>query len=446
MATTKDGMHIKGTKKELINGWVTSGYQFALLPNPDQCQALERAFGCERKVYNEYVAGLYEYLEKTNFQGGRIDYKAPAYPTITAQYHYLDKSNDACVYNDAKRRFQAAITKYNADYAFKPMTYKKGARKKIKSMGYEPTLRDVKGLPKFHSKKQGKLSYTTSQTNGNIRLVYREDGVFLRIPKFREGILIVMHRPLPDDAVIKKATVRREGDRYLVSLSVDYPANQTPLKQEVAEPKILGLDYSQTALYVDSEGREAGYPRYHAIIQKRQRRLNQRLARQRAAALIDKEGNPVYSKRYQHTLTRYQRTMAKAKHQRKDFLHKRSTEITNSYDAIVVEDLNLTNLAQCLKLGKKLHDNGFGMFRTQLKYKAEKKGKHYLVADPFYPSSKRCSECGKIKETLPLSMRVYTCDYCHTKMDRDYNAGRNLKQYGMTLLQENGVAVDPVYV
>ena len=63
---------------------------------------------------------------------------------------------------------------------------------------------------------------------------------------------------------------------------------------------------------------------------------------------------------------KYQKTMTKAKNQRKDFLHKRSNQITNDYDAIVVEDLNLNNLAQCLKLGKKLHDNGFGMFRTML--------------------------------------------------------------------------------
>ncbi|GAA3313240.1 hypothetical protein GCM10020331_002890 [Ectobacillus funiculus] len=56
---------------------------------------LERAFGCERKVYNAYIAGLYEHLEGIGFAGGFIRYQVPSYTTITAQYDYLDKSNDS---------------------------------------------------------------------------------------------------------------------------------------------------------------------------------------------------------------------------------------------------------------------------------------------------------------------------------------------------------------
>jgi len=446
MATDKNGNYIKGTKKELPEGWVTFGFRYAIFPNEEQKLRLERSFGSERKVYNEYITGLYEFLDQQQFSGGKIKYKTPSYKTITSQFEFLDTSNDSFVYNDAKVRFQAAIKKYNEEYAVKPMQYKKSVRKKIKTMGYTPTFRDIKGFPKFHSKKQGKLSYTTNQTNGNIKVTQENGAFYLCIPKFQEGISIDLHRDLPSKGLIKKATIRREGIAYTVSLSVDFPMQKETLKSIVDPSKVVGLDYSQKDLFVDSEGRTAKYPRFHKLIEKRQRRLNKSLGRKKNKAQVDQDGNIIYSKNYQKEIAKYQKVMTKAKNQRKDFLHKLSTQITNEYDAIVVEDLNLTNLAQCLSLGKKLHDNGFGMFRTMLKYKAENKGKHYIVADKYFASSKICSECGHKKDTLKLSERVYECDNCLTKTDRDYNAGKNLKNYGLTTLLSLGVSIQPATV
>ncbi|MFB9760855.1 hypothetical protein ACFFMS_21515, partial [Ectobacillus funiculus] len=168
-------------------------------------------------------------------------------------------------------RFQAAIQKYNEEYAKKPMQYKKSVRKKMKTMGYIPTFRDIKGVPKFHSKKQGKLSYTTNQTNGNIKIRQENGECFLCIPKFKEGISMILHRDVPADGVIKKATVKREGTRYMVSLSIDYPFKVPQLQEDLSPDDVIGLDYSQEQLYVDSNGHIAGYTRYHKIIENRQR-------------------------------------------------------------------------------------------------------------------------------------------------------------------------------
>ncbi|AQQ54008.1 RNA-guided endonuclease InsQ/TnpB family protein [Planococcus lenghuensis] len=443
MATDKNGHHIKGTKKQLPGGWVTGAFRFAIFPTDEQKQRLEMAFGCERKIYNEYVAGLYEHLEAISFSGGFLAYKVPNYTTITQRYDFLDRSTDSFVYNDAKIRFQAAIKKYNETYGKRPLQYKKSVRQKMTD-GYAPSLQDVEGLPKFHSKKQGRFSYTTNQTNGNIRIESRDGVTFLRIPKFAEGVSIRLHRALPADGLIKKATIKREGDRYIVAISVDYPFEKLQLVEKVATSKITALDYSQSDLYMDSEGQKAEYPRFHRLIEKRQRRQNKSLARKKERAPKDKDGNPIDSKNYQKALKNYQKTMAKAVNQRKDFLHKKSDQITNDYDAIVVEDLDLSNLAQCLKLGKKLHDNGFGMFRNMLKYKAERKGKHYIVADRFFPSSKLCSACGTKKENLRLSERTYACAHCQAMIDWDHNAALNLKNYGIRTLSDLGFLAAPV--
>ena len=81
-----------------------------------------------------------------------------------------------------------AIKKYNEEYGKKPLQYKKSARKKVKTMGYLPTLYDVKGLPKFHSKKQGNFSYTTNQTNGNIKISQENSTFYLHIPNFKKEL------------------------------------------------------------------------------------------------------------------------------------------------------------------------------------------------------------------------------------------------------------------
>ena len=105
-------------------------------------------------------------------------------------------------------------------------------------------------------------------------------------------------------------------------------------------------------------------------------------------------------------------------HQRKDFLHKESRKIANSYDIVCMEDLNMKEMSQDMCFGKRVHDNGWGMFTDFLAYKMERAGKKLVRIDRWYPSSKTCSCCGNIKEDLQLSDRIYECA-CGNRMDRD---------------------------
>ena len=124
----------------------------------------------------------------------------------------------------------------------------------------------------------------------------------------------------------------------------------------------------------------------------------------------------------------------KAAKQRKDWIHKKSFELSNKYDAICVEDIDLRNLAQCLSLGKNVHDNGFGMFRNFLKYKLEDRGKFFIKIDRWYPSSKTCNDCGYINSELKLSDREWVCPICRTAHNRDCNAAKNIKAEGIKVL------------
>ena len=103
-----------------------------------------------------------------------------------------------------------------------------------------------------------------------------------------------------------------------------------------------------------------------------------------------------------------------------------------SYDAVIIEDLDMRGMSKALKFGKSVADNGWGMFTTFLNYKLMEQGKQLVKIDKWYPSTKTCSSCGNIKE-MKLSERVYLCA-CGFHMDRDHNAALNIKKEGIRLL------------
>lgn len=117
----------------------------------------------------------------------------------------------------------------------------------------------------------------------------------------------------------------------------------------------------------------------------------------------------------------------KTANQRRDFLHKKSYMLANNYDAVAIEDLDMKVMSKALKFGKSLSDNGWSTFTTFLKYKFEDRGKSFIKIDKWFPSSKMCSRCHKVKDKLSLSERIYSCS-CGNKSDRDENAATNIKR------------------
>ena len=109
--------------------------------------------------------------------------------------------------------------------------------------------------------------------------------------------------------------------------------------------------------------------------------------------------------------------------------------LTESFDAVCVEDLNLKGMAGGRHLGKGVHDNGYGLFLSMLEYKLEERGKYLIKVDRYFASSKICSVCGNKKEELSLSDRIYYCE-CGNRMDRDANAAVNIMNEGKRIFAE----------
>lgn len=393
------------------------GYKFRLKPDKEQITYLEKAFGCSRKMYNAYVDILYTKLEEQNFINGKINYRSIELPTpaiIKKEYTYM-KEIDSLAFANVQLNFRDAIKKYNSEYDGK--TYSKKAKKQAKTLGKELMFKDLKGIPNFKSKNKNQNSFTTNNQNGTVDIINNN---FVKIPKLKEPIKFINHRQLPQNSIIKGATISKDCRKhYNISILVEYYVEE----KQTPSNNILGLDYSQHDFYVDSEDKKANYPKYYKKSERKLKKEQQRLSKK-----ILKSSNWIKQKK---KISKIQNKIAS---QRLDWLHKRSYKLAETYDVVVLEGINLRAMAQCLRLGKNLSDNGFGLFRNFLKYKLEDRGKQFIKIDKWYPSSKICSKCGNKNENLQLQDRVYKCECCGLIIDRDYNASINIKEVGSTLL------------
>lgn len=399
------------------------GFKYKLKPQKVHIEYLEKSFGCARKLYNVYTDMLFTQLETQGFTNGRINYKTiklPTPATIKHEYPYM-REVDSLVFANVQLDFQDAIKRYNTKLDGK--TFTKSSKKREITIGKTPTFRDLKGMPSFKSKKKGQNSYTTNNQDGTIAIV---DDSYVKVPKLKVPIRFINHRPIPDGYIIKAATISKDilGNYYIAFLC-EYYVEETVVPVNT----LVGLDYSQQNFYVSSDGEKANYPHYYRNLEDKLKIEQQKLSRKTK----NRKKDDTFSKNALKQKRKISKLQNKIKNQRLDWMHKKSFEIAENYDLVALEDIDLRCLAQCLSLGKNLHDNGFGMFRTFVQYKLEDRGKHFVKIDKWFPSSKTCNDCGYIYHELALAERNWTCQCCGKYHDRDENAAQNIKDEGLKI-------------
>ena len=360
-------------------------YKFRCYPNDEQIVLFSKTFGCVRWIYNHLLDDKNTYYKET---GKNLKKEVSEYKPF---YEWLKEVDSLALAN----------AKVNLDTAFK--NFFEGKAK----------------FPKFH-KKGHDDSYTTHYVNGNIEIV---DGM-IKLPKLG-FVKIKQHRQLGKNEIIKSVTVSKKGGQYFVSVLTECEKQNIVQveKSNISDDKILGIDFSVPHFYVDNNGKIAEYPKYYCQMERKlaieQRKLAKKVYR---------------SKNYYKQLEKVQKIQAKIANQRKDFLHKLSRQLVNEYDVICFEDLNLSKLKQTLNFGKSISDEGFGMFRTFVKYKAEREGKYFILVDKMFASTKLCSVCNNKNENITLATREWNCPHCGTHHERDHNAAINIQREGKRLL------------
>jgi putative transposase len=360
---------------------MNKAFKFRIYPNQEQTHLIILTLGHNRFLWNKMLEDKRNYYQTT----GSSIYTLPA--KYKEKYSFLKEVDSLSLAN----------TQLNLDKAFKAFNTNKS-----KYPAFKKKVRDY--------------GYTTNLVNNNIELL---DG-YIKVPKL--GLVkIKKHRSIPSNMKLKNITISRAPtNKYYVSINYEY---LTEIKKQLVH-NIVGLDFSMNNFYVDNNGNTSLFPKSIMMDFKKLRRLQRKYTRQK------NDGANKEKTRLQIALVHERIT-----NKRNDFLHKLSNEITNHYDSVCVETLDIKELMISNKYyAKQLSNYGWNTLIKFLEYKLDLKGKSLIKVNKWYPSSKICSNCGSIKSDLKLHERTYKCSECGHVQDRDLNAAINIKNEGLRLL------------
>ncbi|WP_336770539.1 transposase [Bacillus bombysepticus] len=233
-------------------------------------------------------------------------------------------------------------------------------------------------------------------------------------------IKIVQSRAMPSKPH-KVTLVQKDGKWYASFLVSLLNAVYTP-----ETLKIVGVDMGLKDFITLSNGIHITHPKFWKKFEDKVKIEQQKLARKQ-------RGSNEWLKQ-QGKLRRLYKKLSRVRH---DFLHQVSRQLVSLFDVICFESISLSSLNKKVHLRKSLQDTAWFTFVQYVCYKAEAEGKKVIFAERFFPSTKRCSQCSKVRD-IHLSERVYTCE-CGFVCDRDENAAKNLEWYGKQSLENSPV-------
>ncbi|NER07247.1 MAG: IS200/IS605 family element transposase accessory protein TnpB, partial [Okeania sp. SIO3C4] len=352
---------------------------------PEQENLLRRTLGCVRLIYNKALAARTQaWYEKQERVG---------YAQTSAMLTNWKKQEDlqfltevSCVpLQQGLRHLQTAFTNFFSGRA---------------------------KYPNFKKKRNGGSSEFTKSA-----FKWKDGQVYLA--KCTEPLPIRWSRQLPLGCVPTTITVKLDpSGRWSVSLRV----NDTRDLKLKPTNKLLGIDLGITSLVTTSDGEKVANPKNLNKLRKKLRLAQKSLSRKTKG-----------SNNYHKARLKVARIHAKIKDSRLDYTHKLTTQLIRENQTVVVEDLAVKNMVKNHKLARAISDANWGEIVRQLDYKAQWYGRELIKIDRYFPSSKRCSNCGHVVDKLPLSIREWNCPECGSHHDRDINASINILAAGLAV-------------
>jgi putative transposase len=351
-------------------------YKFRLNPNQEQQTLLNKHFGSVRWTYNYFLN-----QRKTEYLNNK---KSLNYYDQAAELTQIKKVNE----------WLKEINSQTLQYSLKCL-----------DMAYQGFFNKRTKFPNFKSKRN-KNSFTIPQ---NVRY----DGTKLIVPKFLDGIEMIMERQIK--GIIKHCNISKTPTgKYFVSIltELEYqPVSKTN--------QSVGIDLGIKDFLVLSNGTKI---KNHRFLKHYERIL---AVNQKYLSRKTKQSN-----RYEKQRLKVARIHEKITNSRMDLIHKTTINLINQFDTIYLEDLNVKGMMKNHKLAKAIGDVSWGKFIDVLEYKANWNDKQIIHIDRFFPSSKTCSKCGWINNQLTLKDRNWTCTECNSVHDRDFNAAINILNEG----------------
>ena len=362
-------------------------YNYRVYPTPSQQASLARAFGCARVVLNDGLRARQEaraeglpYLSDAELS------KRVTAAKLTPEREWLGEVSSVVL--------QQALADLNVAYRsfFASITGKRAGRRVAP--------------PRFRSRKDNRQAI---RFTANARFKVLDNGR-LRLPKIGD-VQVHWSRTLPS-APSSVTIVKDAAGRYFASFVVQ--ATDEPLPPTDSE---VGIDLGLTHFAVLSDGTKVAAPKFLRRAARTLRRLQQDVSRKQRGSANRKKA-----------VVKVARAHARVGDTRRDWQHKLSTAIIRDNQAVYVEDLCVVGLGRT-RLAKSVHDAGWASLTGMLEYKAARYGRSFGRVDRFFPSTKTCSDCGRINQKLALDVRSWTCP-CGATHDRDVNAAMNVLAAG----------------
>lgn len=358
-------------------------YKYRFYPTEEQRVLLSKTFGCVRFVYNSILSWrtdeYYKFAHKIGYT------KANSRLTEIKKCPEFEWLNDvSCVPLQQSLRHQQS--------AFKNF---------------------FEGRSKYPNFKKKSNRQSAEFTRSAFK--YKNGELFLA--KSKDLLNIRWSRELPCGPSTVTVSLDSSG-RYFVSCLCEFE----PVKLPVTT-KTVGIDLGIKDLFVTDSGDKTGNPKYTSKYARKLAKAQRKLASKKLGS-----ANRVKAK------IKVARIHAKISDSRLDHLHKLSRKLINENQVVCIESLKVKNMVRNKKLSKAISDASWGEFTRQLAYKADWAGRDLVAIDQFFPSSKRCSSCGHIVDSLPLNIRHWDCPECNILHDRDINAAINIKAAGLAVL------------
>ena len=359
-----------------------------IYPDEDQKVLIEKHFGSTRFVWNHF-------LEKRTREYHDNGKSMSGFDTINdlknlkRKYEWLNEANS--------QSLQQVLTKLDTS---------------LRSFFKHNT-----SYPNFRSKKDNQYFIVPQHFSFGTK--------WMHLPKFKNMIKFRDKSNVPGH--IKQIIVTRDVDRYYASI-------QYELNEDVSTGKgTIGVDMGVKAFITTSDGLQV--EPLNAL-----RKAEKKLKREQRRLSGKKKGSENRKKQ----IVKVQKVHRQIRDARTDFNHKVSTAIAKHYGTVVIEDLNIQGMHRNHHLSKSITDQGWYQFKQMLTYKMDWRKANLIEIGRFDPSSKMCSKCGNIKHDLKLSDRIYHCDFCGLAIDRDLNAGLNIRNIGLVKVGQGMSEFTPV--
>ncbi|XVU23885.1 RNA-guided endonuclease InsQ/TnpB family protein [Actinoplanes sp. CA-054009] len=363
-------------------------YNFRVYPTPGQQIELARAFGCARVMFNDGLKLRRQAREagEQYISDGELSRRLITEAKLTPERVWLGEVSAVVL--------QQALADLNTAYRnfFNSITGKRKGRRVA--------------APRFRSRKDNRQAIRFTK---NSRFKVLDNGR-LRLPKIGD-LTVRWSRTLPSDPS-SVAIIRDAAGRYFASFVVQSTGEALPpVDSEV------GIDLGLTYFVVLSDGTKVAAPKFLRRAARKLKRLQQDLSRKQRGSANRKKA-----------VTKVARAHARVADTRRDWQHKLSTAIIRENQAVYVEDLCVAGLGRT-RLAKSVHDAGWAGFTGMLEYKAARYGRTFGRVNRFFPSTRMCSQCGRLNDKLALNVRAWDCP-CGSHHDRDVNAAINVLAAG----------------